>query len=295
MNILNRIENWKWRTLKQLGLTNIRVNRLLRRADDESIRRLDVPVSQLNITPEEYAVALASDRLAFYRSLPFAHRKVLEYLTSVRLSASIGEIASLCDFAGGMDPFAAWARERRAPGATIYAVDPSLVGGTRDDITHVRGDARQIDLADESLDWITCHHSIEHFQEDMDTTAVKEFARILRPGGLAVITPIFLVNDYAEIWNARRWRSSSFDPRARRIVDYTSPFPGWSEFEHFARAYDVTAFRDRILNALIPHGSVELFEVQYNGKACPDVTVNKGLPAFCERMLSLRFTKSTRR
>lgn len=292
--MLHRLENWKWQTLKRLGLTNVRVNRLLRRADDESIRRAGAPVRLLEITSQDYASALASDRLSFYRSVPFAHRKVLEYLASVKLSASIGDITSLCDFAGGMDPFAAWAREQRAPRAVIYAVDPSLVSGTREDITLVRGDARHIGLADGSLDWITCHHAIEHFQDDMDTTAVKEFARVLRPGGIAVITPIFLVDDYAEIWNTSRSRSKSFDPRARRIIDRTSPFPGWGEFEHFARVYDVMAFRERILDALSPHGSVELFEVQYNGATCPDVRLNKGLPAFCERMLSLRFTKAVR-
>ena len=127
----------------------------------------------------------------------------------------------------------------------------------------------------------------------MDTAAIKEFVRVLKPGGIAIITPIFLVNQYAEIWNALPADPLPYDPRARRIIDRTSPFPGWSEFEHFARAYDVSAFTERVLPFLTAKGSVELFEVTYDGGSCPDVSKNRGLPAFCQRMLALRFTKFT--
>ena len=46
-----------------------------------------------------------------------------------------------------------------------------------------RGDARGIDLPDASLDWITCHHAIEHFRQDMDTAAIKDFCAGLEAWG----------------------------------------------------------------------------------------------------------------
>ena len=107
VNLIARLENWKWRFLKYSGLTNIDVDRILRRADDEAIFGLGLPIAILDITAQDYRQALDSPRLAFYRSLSFPHRKLIEYISSIKLSSPLADIACFCDFAGGMDPFAA--------------------------------------------------------------------------------------------------------------------------------------------------------------------------------------------
>jgi len=50
----------------------------------------------------------------------------------------------------------------------------------------VRGDAEQLPFADGTFDLVTALDVMEHL--DRDEAAVKEMARVLRPGGLAVLT-----------------------------------------------------------------------------------------------------------
>lgn len=47
-------------------------------------------------------------------------------------------------------------------------------------------DILNIPFADESWDFIVCHHVIEHLSDDR--RGLREFYRILRPGGLAIVS-----------------------------------------------------------------------------------------------------------
>jgi SAM-dependent methyltransferase len=55
-----------------------------------------------------------------------------------------------------------------------------------------RGDARRLPLADASVDGATAVSTLEHLTEDHDDrTALAEIARVLRPGGEAIVTVPF--------------------------------------------------------------------------------------------------------
>ena len=92
--IINRY--WYW--LKRLGITNLRVNRRVQRVADEVIQGMGLPFESLDLSLDEYNGALKHRLLASYSNFGFQHRKVLEYLVSVRLSERIeGVKVSKCD------------------------------------------------------------------------------------------------------------------------------------------------------------------------------------------------------
>lgn len=66
----------------------------------------------------------------------------------------------------------------------------------RPDVPH-RMDVTDLPLADRSVDLVLCSHVLEHV--DDDRTALREFARVLRPGGAAIImVPLDLSRDTVE-------------------------------------------------------------------------------------------------
>lgn len=60
-------------------------------------------------------------------------------------------------------------------------------------------DARSIPLADASFDRVFSVSAIEHIPGDGDTQAIREIARVLRPGGIAVVT-LPAHSHYLEEW-----------------------------------------------------------------------------------------------
>jgi SAM-dependent methyltransferase len=55
-----------------------------------------------------------------------------------------------------------------------------------EDVTHTRVDLQQLPFVDATYDLIACNHVLEHVPDDQ--RALAELARVLKPGGLAVIT-----------------------------------------------------------------------------------------------------------
>ena len=60
----------------------------------------------------------------------------------------------------------------------------------------IGGYASELYLPDESVDAITLHCSLEHFEGDSDTAFFQELERVLKPGGKAVILPFYLAHEY---------------------------------------------------------------------------------------------------
>jgi SAM-dependent methyltransferase len=65
-------------------------------------------------------------------------------------------------------------------------------------IYKVGSDAGRLDAyyADGSVDFVCSHNAFEHFNGDSDTRSIQEIARILTPGGVALITPFFTAQDH---------------------------------------------------------------------------------------------------
>jgi SAM-dependent methyltransferase len=79
-----------------------------------------------------------------------------------------------------------------APEAVLRHVfaRPGLVYETCDfllaDVTHPGVDIQRMPFPDGSYDFLLCNHVLEHVEDDR--AAMRELARILRPGGVAVLT-----------------------------------------------------------------------------------------------------------
>jgi SAM-dependent methyltransferase len=93
-------------------------------------------------------------------------------------------------------------------------------------------DARAIPFADGSLPFISCVSAIEHIGGDGDSEAVREIARVLKPGGTVVLTTP-LVPAYREQWTGT-------DPYGKQARDGAGRV-------FFSRYYDWASFTDRIL------------------------------------------------
>lgn len=61
-------------------------------------------------------------------------------------------------------------------------------------------DARKLSYPDDSFDRVFSISVIEHIPEDGDSHAMREIARVLRPGGLLTLTVPFAADGYEEEW-----------------------------------------------------------------------------------------------
>lgn len=52
---------------------------------------------------------------------------------------------------------------------------------------YLQGDLTQLPLQDQSMDAITCNHVLYQLPDDMQIKAMREFWRVLKPGGVAVV------------------------------------------------------------------------------------------------------------
>ena len=172
-----------------------------------------------------------------------------------------------------------------------YIQDPQLDGKQGEGTTFIGGLIDAVPMPDQSFDAISCHHSIEHFRGDLDIRFVKELARLLKPGGRAAITPLFLGNVAVDIWN--RKPALAKDPQADlQIIDRFGAFCGWGPFEGYARVYSPATFKQRLLDALPADCSAAIYRVLLDGKPAPDMKHNNFQPAINGEMKALLITRN---
>jgi len=86
-----------------------------------------------------------------------------------------------------------------SPVGTAIGVDRSAealrLSRSRGDFPLIRGDAERLPLADRSVDVVTALDVLEHIRDDR--AAVAEVARVVRPGGLVIVT----VPAYRWLWS----------------------------------------------------------------------------------------------
>jgi hypothetical protein len=284
--VSKRLFRNRWEWLIRLRWNNRRLNRLVRPISSDELKEL--PVVTLELSTEDYREFVAAPGARSFARLPYAHSKMLEYLTTLRL-LRIGDGMHLLDAAGGS--LAEYLRivRHHVPGVIGYVQDPIVPTETESPWTLMAGSIERIPLPDNSLDAISCHHSIEHFRGDLDSQFIAEALRVLKPGGRLAIAPLFLTNLYSEIWN--RAPEQPCDPAATVIVDRTATFCGWGPYEGFARTYNLAAFRRRILDRLPADAHAQVYRVLLDGRPAPDLAVNRHQPRLNGEMKALLITK----
>lgn len=166
--------------------------------------------------------------------------KTLEHYVSTDF-IDFGPDTVFIDVAACTSPF--YHIVRRLYGATqTYQQDLIYPKGLHGD--KIGGWASELYLPDASVDAVTLHCSLEHFEGDSDTEFFQELDRVLKPGGRAVILPFYVAGTYTihvdPAFNLLKFHQPQLDPDAH--LRYCN----W--YQYFSRHYDPAAVRRRILD-----------------------------------------------
>ncbi|WP_235115703.1 class I SAM-dependent methyltransferase [Desmonostoc muscorum] len=289
--LMRFLTRYKWKLMTNLHLNNTKINRILRPVNDLEMGEINIEISNLCLSESDYKKFVSSDILSKYNKLDYIHTKPLEYLTTLSL-LDLKEGDKILDAAGGEEAEYIKAVIAVSDFNLIpYCQDSLLDGITRDGIKYIGGSIDAIPLPDNSLDGISCHHSFEHFRDDLDIKFIKEAVRLLRVGKRLVIAPLFLANEYAEIWNSKQIEKYDIET-AITIFDNTATFPGWGPYEGFARTYSPAAFRARIIENLPRNCQAQVYKVLVDGKPVPDLKKNYHQPLLNGEMKALVIVKT---
>jgi SAM-dependent methyltransferase len=220
--------------------------RSLRRAPKEALKSLVLPV--------EY-IRCAEGRYVLQHLEVEPHHRVLDVgspkLPSLFLAARTGAEVHATDL---LDYF--------FPRYGAYA--DAVLGPRRPGYHMEAQDGRSLQYPDGSFDRVFSISAIEHIPEDGDRQAMREIARVLKPGGRCCLTVPWGLSGYLE-----EFRSVG-DPDA-----YWTPATGDKVF--YQRLYD----RPRLEERLLSGGEFEVLDLSFWGErhlGVEDVILSRRLP-----------------
>jgi Methyltransferase domain len=200
----------------------------------------------------------------------FLYHKQIQHLVSILLTPP--EPSSVwMDVASSTSPFPEILRQLY--GITVFRQDLSYPPGVNG--LTVGSNATEIPVLDGSIDRVSLHCSFEHFQGNSDSGFVKELARILKPGGMAAIIPIYVANNYQILSNPSYWPKYGIPSE-----EGASVVASQSYWEHHGRFYDWPNLKKRVVDPAIEHG----LSVRFHKVTPPDT---KSYPPF----IILKLTK----
>ncbi|MBW3020740.1 class I SAM-dependent methyltransferase [Candidatus Woesearchaeota archaeon] len=233
-----------------------------------------IKVVEINFDEIQYRTWIENGKLE-YRKYFYIHKKALEFFFSASI-LNISQNDIVLDAAAGRSKYLDAVRLNT--GCTNLLMNDHIYQGITENkkgIKIVGGDVATINLNNESVTKISCHHAIEHFQGNKDVLFIIEIARLLKVGGYACIVPIFITNKYVECWNIRK--TVIFDEGAELLIDESASLPGGDEDGHFSRLYSISSFKKRILDTAHKNKlSYEIYECLINNTAMPDMNNNFG-------------------
>jgi ubiquinone/menaquinone biosynthesis C-methylase UbiE len=292
-NIISKLKvllkNYKFCLLQKYGLCNIKVNNIVYPVN--YIAGKNVKVEFLNINKVEVdKVTSINPRLTKNASNGYPYSKTLEYLVSLKLH-DFQNGFKLLDAAGGAEAqFAQLAKKYTSANIQVFCQDSiPLLENRYSNIQYITGSIDSVPLEDGFIDGITCHHSFEHFSQNLDQKFILESLRILKVGGKLVIVPLFITNIYSEITNQKNYKL--WDNSAHLIYDKTASFSGWGPYEGFARTYDVESFNKRILSIVPRCHKVSIYNILFEDKPSLDLTKVNYQPSLNALMKALVIEK----
>jgi SAM-dependent methyltransferase len=179
--------------------------------------------------------------------------KTLEHFVSLSF-LNPGRSKVLIDVAAATSPFMKIIKKKYGLEES-YQQDLIYPPGIHDD--KIGGYAHEIPLPDNSVDIVSLHCSLEHFENDSDIRFFKTLERILKPGGKCVVLPFYIARKYTihldPAFNLLKFHHPMLDPLAE--IRYCK----WKQYH--SRHYDPAALRRRILN-LCPALKLTVYKVQ---------------------------------
>jgi SAM-dependent methyltransferase len=167
-------------------------------AEDRIVRRLrnfGIKVYDYEIDVDDYRQYFAAARYLedFPNYYPFnLPEKSLEHYLAAKL-LQLREQDIYIDIASQNSPVPEI--YHRLFGAVTYRQDIAYPLGLNGDM--IGGDAAHISVPDEFASKMALHCSFEHFEGDSDIGFIREILRILKPGGIVCVVPLYLFEEYA--------------------------------------------------------------------------------------------------
>lgn len=214
---------------------------------EEALSAIGVRVMPLMVDPDEFSAFRHDFRFpADYHGGPGAavwHEKLLEHFLAWRLGiSSLPDQAIYVDVAACTSPWARILREQKAVQA--YAIDLDADRQFDDLPYYQRQDATRTDFADASVAAASLQCAFELFRGDDDIGLIRELARILAPGGTAVISPLYMHTHYCSYASPEYWGKGFADAGAREYIRWDlAGIPS-------SRKYDAVQLKRRILDTI---------------------------------------------
>lgn len=175
--------------------------------------------------------------------------KTAEHFVSLKLSNFRGGI--YIDIAASESPFYKVVKKYYQE-TTVYQQDLVYENGIHG--IKMGGNAAHLPVDDESVDFMTLHNSIEHFEGNADTGFIKECSRVLKPGGEVIILPIFLEKEAIQYINPTvNPKGFIKDKGIKSIYVYGHP--------RFMRHYSAATFKKRIIEPAQGKFNIKLFKI----------------------------------
>ena len=194
------------------------------------------------------------------------HKKMLELFISFTLLKPESEDVFL-DAAGGQFSYAGRLNCSRRILQDIRISEKIKSQGNQ--VEYLECSCASIPLEDQSVNKISCHHSIEHFRDDADIRFIVEVQRLLGPGGKCVIVPLFISDQHYLLTDTPGF--AFWDEQGEKITDVTATLPGGTGSGNFSRIYSVNSFKERILDAIDrTNFHATLHFVKMGGNEIPD-------------------------
>lgn len=143
-----------------------------------------------------------------------------------------------------------WAQElRKRKSISAFAIDLCEVGALYKNLDFYRMEnATATSFADASVSGVSLHCAYEMFMGEDDRNLIAELARILRPGGKAVILPLYMHTHYCTYSTPEYFGKGCSDPTA---VEYVRlEFRGVPS----SRKYDAKRLKERVLEPIVRSG-----------------------------------------
>jgi SAM-dependent methyltransferase len=166
----------------------------------------------------------------------FRDNKLLEYFVSLELlDIQQGEV--VIDVASEWSIFPDVLR--KLTGAIVYQQDliyPPGIHGYR-----IGGNAANMPLPGGFADKLVLHNAFEHFEGNADTEFILEAWRVLKPGGLLCILPLFLAEEYYILTDPLVNRRGIVWDEGAKVIERP-----WYH-NRFSRHYDPKSLKERVL------------------------------------------------
>jgi len=204
--------------------------------------------------------------LSYYGS-PALEEELIEKSLEHFVSLSFLDLTNpsiVIDAGAGNSPFYKIAADRNHA-TRVYRQDKLFTKGINGNT--IGGSATELPFPDSSVDAITLHCSLEHFENRQDVDFFLEAERVLKPGGKCIVLPFYLSSHYTVHFDPVKNFLNFSKPNARYDGDAVILY--YDSRQRFSRHYDVKTFKERILNKL-KKPEVKIFSVANYKDVHPD-------------------------